>query len=322
MKLNDFNIGTQLRLGLGIILAFVVLLGAFAWIQTDIMWQEAKGLYDHPYMVRAAIGEIKTDVLRIHRGVKDLCLAENTQETQSILQGMDTSEADAHRQFKIVYDRYLGPQSNIDEAFEAFVQWKAIREEIRRLLREGNQSEAIQRTRPNGSGGRQVEEIFLHIKVLSDFAKNQGNLFNLHVTKYNASLNRYLGILVGVILLLSLALSHFLIKGIKTPLKELIVVADQFRQGKLDARNRYTAANELGTLASAFNALAETIEKEMILSKQGAEINAAMLRELEARTFLLQVLELLMQCTGSQVGAIYRLNETKTDYEHLHSIGL
>jgi hypothetical protein len=48
MKLKDLKIGTQLRFGMGAILVFVALLGATAWFQADSLWQETKGLYEHP----------------------------------------------------------------------------------------------------------------------------------------------------------------------------------------------------------------------------------------------------------------------------------
>ncbi len=51
-------------------------------------------------------------------------------------------------------------------------------------------------------------------------------------------------------------------------------------------------------------------------------LNGVIVQEIEARAFRLLALEPLMHLTGSQVGAIYLLNDQKTDYEHLESIGL
>lgn len=322
MKLKDLEIGTQLRIGLGVILAIVICLGALAWVQMDLLWQETKGLYDHPLVVRRAIGEITADSLTMQRGTIHLCLAEDGQERQTILQGMDVAEADAHRQFDVLYNSYLGPRSDIDEAFQAFVQWKAIRAETIRLLQEGKIAEATRRTKPSGVDGDQAERVLSHIQDISKFASDRGDRFYLAATQLNDSLKLQLGIVVGVILFLCLGLSYILLKAINDPLRELTAVTDRYRQGKLDARIQYVSANEFGTLAAAFNQMAETVQTAMVVNANAAALAGAMLREEELHAFCRELLQALIEHTRSQVGAVYLLNEQKTDYEHLESIGL
>ena len=108
MKLKDLKISSQLRIGMGAILVFVTLLGATAWFQADSLWQETKGLYQHPLQVRIALDKLTIDIFSMHRDMDDLVLAENEQERQTVIQNIDTREADAFRQFDILYDRYLG----------------------------------------------------------------------------------------------------------------------------------------------------------------------------------------------------------------------
>ena len=59
MTLNDLKIGTQLRLGMGVILLCVVALGALAWRQSDLLWLQTKTLYEHPYLVRLALDNLE-----------------------------------------------------------------------------------------------------------------------------------------------------------------------------------------------------------------------------------------------------------------------
>ena len=133
MKLRDLmlrtTISAQLRLGLGVILILVVLLGGLAWRQADSLWAETQGLYEHPLQVQRAVSEIKADTLAMHRGMKDAVLAESDAEIAQALQEIDRYEADAHRQFAVAYDRYLGPRSDIEAAERAFAEWRAIRDE-------------------------------------------------------------------------------------------------------------------------------------------------------------------------------------------------
>jgi CheY-like chemotaxis protein/signal transduction histidine kinase len=322
LKLKDVKIGTQMRFGLGAILLFVTIVGCLAWMQADTLWQQTKGLYDHPLMVRVAVGELKADILAMQRRIKDLPQAESAQEQQEILQNIDNSEADAKRQFEIIFDRYMGPRSDIDAAFQTFLQWKTIRADTIRLLHEGKVKEVVRRTKDTGICGTLVINLLGEVQKIFDFAKKQGDKFYLNATKQNEFLKKQLIIIVCFIFILSLSLSYILLKGIRNPIQELTEVANHFRMGRLDARTSYVSDNELGTLSAIFNTLGETIESEMTFKERSAQLNDAMLRELKENSFRTWVLEQLMKLTNSQAGAIYLLNEKKSDYEHLESIGL
>lgn len=322
MKLKDLKIGTQLRLGLGIILALVMFLGGLTWMQADMLWKNTKSLYDHPLTVRRAVGELKADILVIHRGMKDLFLCENDLERQAVIQAIDTAEADANRRFEVLFDRYLGQRSEVDVASQDFVQWKAIRAETIRLLREGKIDEGRSRTKSKGVGGAHAEKLLGHVDVISRFAKTKGDEFYLSATKRNEWLKIQLGLVITAILLLTTGAGYLLLKGIKAPLLDLTTVTDQYRQGKFDARSQYQSANEFGALAAAFNEMAGTVQAEMGLNDNTAKLAAVMLQEEEQHAFCQALLKELLKHTGSQIGAIYFLNEQKTDFVLCESIGL
>jgi signal transduction histidine kinase/CheY-like chemotaxis protein len=328
MKLNALaqrlTIGAQLWLGLGAILVLVVLLGGVAWRQADSLWAETQGLYDHPLQVRRAVGEIKADILAMHRGMKDAVLADSDAELAQALQAIAVSEADAHRQFTIVYDRYLGPRSDIEAAERAFVEWEAIRAETVRLLRAGQTAEAQARTKPTGAGGRYVDLTLAALQTVSDFAISRGDAFYVAAQAQRDALRLRLALVLGGILLLAAGISYGLLRGIRDPLHELTAVANQYRQGQLDARSRYSSAsaNEFAVLATTFNALADTVQAEILSRANTAAITDVMLQEEELAGFCRALLAALLEHTGSQVGAVYLLNEAKTAFEHYAAIGL
>ena len=181
---------------------------------------------------------------------------------------------------------------------------------------------AEMRIQLNNVQDAQSQVVKSHIRKIGDFAHNKLNQLFLNATTQRDTLIRQLVAIVTAILVLSLIITWLLLKGVKRPLTELTATIEQFRQGKLNTRSQHASANEIGTLASAFNSMAETIQMEMSFKERMEQLNAVMVREIEARVFRLLVLEPLMQLTGSQVGAIYLLNDQKTDYEHLESIGL
>jgi CheY-like chemotaxis protein/signal transduction histidine kinase/HAMP domain-containing protein len=322
MKLKDLKIGTHLRIGMGAILLFVAVLGATAWFLAEDLWEETKGLYEHPLTVRRSIDQITIDIVSMHRDMKDLVLAENEQERQAIVQSIDIREADAGRQFDILYDRYLGPKSDIDKARDAFVEWKSIRNTTIRMLRDGKTAAAARRTKPGGVGGGHVEKLMKEIKDISNFAKNRGDQYYQDAKKHRDELIMRLKMVLAAILLLTLGITYFLLKNIKEPLQELTSAAEQFRLGKLNARSQYVSTNEFGILAAAFNALADTIQTEWQAKESTLRISASMLKEEELRPFCRALLQGLLEHTGSQIGAVYLLNEEETAFDHYESIGL
>jgi signal transduction histidine kinase/DNA-binding response OmpR family regulator/HAMP domain-containing protein len=321
-RMNDMRIGRQLRLGLGVILGFVVLLGVLAGRQSNLLWLQTKKLHDHPFQVRWATGEIKTDILSIHRELKDFCLTTDEGARETILGEIDALDARIHQRFDLVYERYLGPRSDIDEAYRAFVQWKSLRDETIRLAREGRVAEALARSKPAGSGGRHVDGILREIQEVREFAANKAGEFYRDAERLHGAIGRQLTVVVAAILLLSLTLSWYLLRAVRKPLEQLTTAAEQFRRGRMGIRSGYVSANEFGLLSAAFDAMADTVETQMRINEQAAQLAGVMLRETEAHSFCRELLKALLAHTGAQVGAVYLLNERQTEFELFESIGL
>jgi signal transduction histidine kinase/DNA-binding response OmpR family regulator len=322
MKLKDLRISTQLQLGLGAILILVALSGAFAWHQAQSLWQETKGLYDHPYTVRMTIGEIKSDALAIHREMKDLFLAESEKEIQAIIKNIDLIEARATRQIDTLEERYLGPPSDIDALRAEFTRWRGIRSETIRLMMSGSVSEARNRVKSGGAGAEQAEILHAKIEKISGFAKKRADKFFTDAKQHKDVTMTELTIMLVVMLLALGGIGHYLYRLIREPLKVLNTAADQFREGNVEARSDYVSANELGVLSDSFNALAEFVQFELQSKDSAAQVTARMLNEERLHSFCQALLETLLQKTGSQLGAVYLLNDAKTLFEHFESIGL
>ena len=322
MKSKDLTIGMQLGIGLVIILALVILMGVVVVIQEASLWQETAGLYEHPLQVRRAIGDLNIDILIMQKGMKDLVLADNDLEITENIQLIDTKEADAYKQFDILYSLYLGPRSDIDTAYNDFVQWKSNRDETIRLLRSGNVAEAEKRIKSTGIGGLQVEKMLVDITKMSDFSKARGDQFYRDAQAHQENLKVQLAILIGFILFLSLGVSYFLLRKIRDPLKTLTLVTEDYRSGRKDARSQYVSTDEIGVLAASFNGLADIVQSESQGKENAAHISDVMLREEELPSFCRELLSVLLTFTGSQVGAVYLLNPEKSGFELFESVGL
>ena len=322
MKLSNLKIGTQLMIGNGLIIALIVFLGYVSLRQSDKIAAQTTKLYEHPLQVRRTLGELKTDILFIHRGNKDLCLAERDIEIAMILQDIDKYKASAFKQFDILYKLYLGPREDIEHAHNDFIKWNTIRDENIRLLNAGEVKELTSRTKSNGVSGRQVEILLDHIQKIDDFARKKGDEFHLNSMEISATLNQRLGYLVAFILSLTLLLISIIARNIRNPLKELSRAAKDFKEGRFSTRSSYKSLNEFGQLSSVFNDLAETIETELNLNMQTSNLSSVMLEEDDAHRFCNTVLSGILKQTEAQMGAIYLLNDSKTEFEKFECLGL
>jgi signal transduction histidine kinase/DNA-binding response OmpR family regulator len=322
MRLKDVKISTQLKIGFGVIMVLLLMLAALAWVQSDALFQQTKGLYEHPLTVRRALGALEVDIVSIRGEMNDLVGAVNDQQIAARVQAIDAYQQDAMRQFDVLRDRYLGPPADVLQAYDEFVSWGSSRAETIRLLREGRRAEASARTATAGAGGAQVAALLRHTEMISDFAKQRGDAFYRAGEAQIRRLNIQLGIGAAVILLLTLLISWYLLKRIKDPLTDLTAATERFGEGDMEARSGYVSANEFGMLAASFNTMAGGIQTQAHLDESAAQLAAVMLREDELHTFCGELLKALVEHTGSQVGAVYFLNEEKTAFEHFESIGL
>jgi signal transduction histidine kinase/CheY-like chemotaxis protein/CHASE3 domain sensor protein len=322
MKLEDLKISTQLRLGLGAILALVVLLGALASVQTRRLGRQAIGLYDHPLPVRQALGRLEVGMESMSRHVRDLFLAHDVQGTMESLHKLEAAKGETDRQLAVLHDRYLGPPEDIAVLRDDFVAWHALRDGTVRLLREGKTTEAEARILPGGVQATQAELVRSHLRKIDDFAANKSDQFYRAATAQTDAINHQLALVIATILLLSVAIVWGLTRGIRTPLDELTEATGQFRQGKLNIRSAYVSGNEFGTLSASFNAMANSIESQVQTNRNAARLADAMLCEEELHAFCRELLRRLSECTSSQVGAVYLLDESKAVLEHCESIGL
>lgn len=322
MKLINLKISNQLNIGMGIILLFVVLLGGISFFNINNEWQNTEALYNHPFTVQRAIGKTSEDVLNIRVVMKELVTEKNDQKVQDRIIAISSYEADINKQLEVLYSAYLGPKSDIDEVNTEIVKYKVIRDEIIRLFKEGNITEAAKRVNSDGIGGITWQRVMTGLNRIDTFASNKANQFYTDARNSKNGSVLHLGIVLGVILFLSGGISLFLRKGMMKPLKEMTTATRDFHLGKFETRSHYVSTNEFGVLSKAFNSMAESVQSEIENKENIAKLSFAMMLQDDLHVFCISLLKSIIKNTGSEVGAVYLLNNEKTYFEHFESIGL
>ena len=311
-----------MRMGFGIIVILIVVLGFLSWQQTDKIAKHTLDMYNHPFTVRIAVSKLNADIFQMRLELENFLLASDNKDRQTSIINSASYEADAERQFDILSDRYLGPGTDIDAAHKAFVRWVVVRNGNRELGQSGKISEVMARLEDTGDVGIERVQMLKCINTIDNFSSNKTAEFLLATAVLKNTLNRQLGLLVAGILALTIFIVYLLNKNIRGPIAELSTVTKLFREGKTTVRSSYESQNEFGQLSASFNNLAETIETELTLNLQAAKLAGVMLREDDAHLFCHALLINLLGYTGSQMGAVYLLNDEKTEFNQFESLGM
>lgn len=322
MNTKNFKVGTQLKIGMGIILFLVIVLGSVSYYHTETLHQQTDTMYNHPLQVRRALGSLQADVLSMNRYAKDFVISENDKEIAQAIQNINLLKDDAFAQINILYDRYLGPKSDIDSIKKELIILNAVRDNNIRLLHEGKKDELREKMRINGSTNLQVEKVLSKIKIVSNFASDKGDsLYKKSVTVNNV-LNLQLIILMLAILLISFFIVRYLLKFINSPINQLMHASNEFKNGNYAVRSNYISNNEFGKLSESYNNLAETIEFELKINNKTNLIINEILKTDEPKKFSNLLLNLLLEHTHSEIGAIFLLSSDNKNFECFDSIGL
>jgi len=321
MKIKDLKIGTRLSISFGIILFLIILIGSVAWFQADSLWNATDGMYNHPLKVRRYLSELKSEVLIIDRYINDYALSSSALQRPEMISLMELNEADAFRHLDSLALAYLGPRTDLVQISDELKKYKRIREEIISLANEGKFAEAGKLLQFKGIDEAHVDLVLKEINDVSEFAFHRADKFYQDSEQHRFNLEKYLLFLLFTSFAFTFLIMLTLMRGIKVPLDEMTKVTYDYGKGNLDARIAYSSNNEFGELASSFNMLAATIQEEIRNKELVGKVADVMLKEEELHSFCHSLIMRLLEATDSQIGSVFLLNEEKTDFEPLESIG-
>lgn len=322
MKLKNLSIGNQLFLGFTAIVLAIIVLVIISLNQSVTLHKQTENLYHHSLVVRRAVAEVETGVAKMRLSTRDLMLAKNATEIQRAVLDGQVAEQLVERNFRLIFDAYLGPIQDVDDAYDAFKVWNSNRQKNHNLALEGKIEDVKKNVSEDGNVGVLRTEMLKKIQVISDYSKEKANTFLVESQKVADNLAVEMLIISLIIIAFTIGVGLYLVGKIRLPLKELERVVSAYRAGNLDIRSENNLGNEIGTVATALNDLLDNVKIEKDISSKISRISDAMLIEDNAHTFFKTLLPVLAVETNSQLAAIYILNESKTEFYLYESIGL
>lgn len=322
MKLRDIKISRQINFGLLMIFLLLLVFGVSSIYNSNKLWQNTKSLYDNPLTVQRAIGAIESDVLNIRILMKEIVLSEGKTDIENNISHIDEYEKDINKQINILYDRYLGPKTDIELTSSAIMHWKPIRDETIRLVHDGNIIEAGSRSKTGGVGMLQAEGVIGNLSVIKDFATNKAEQLQTESQNQKADNITQLIVLTIIILLSSTSIMFFLRYSINIPLNEITKTIKLFEAGNYNIRAKYASKNEFGILTNSFNSMIKTLHDEIRNKENKAFVTSEISKEGTLEEFCQNIIQALITKTAAQIGAVYIQDNKTGDFKHYKSIGL
>ncbi|MCK5847958.1 MAG: response regulator [Caldisericia bacterium] len=322
MKKKYFSIAARINICMVFIILIVLLSGFVKLRGVHLLWNQTSDMYTHPLIMSRALGTIQNEIILIQTDFQRLVLREKEVEKEEARRRIKSSEEKVFNQFDIVKTSFLGSEELVDRAVENFSDWNEKRDAEIDFILYGNLTEELVNKKKTSIDNCNVDRLRQSINKISEHATKKGDSF------YNTAKTEKNRIFVNFILLLLLFLAlvfwtfHYLWKSTQVPLDAITDATNNFKKGKYNTRCSYSSTNEFGLLSTAFNELAARIQSELINRENVRNITDEILKNENVETFALDLLNILMQKTKSQMGSIHLLNDAKNEYICVKSIGL
>ncbi len=212
---NLRNIGTVF----GIIIILQVALGASSLFYLNSIAKDAENLYQHPYAVSNASRNVNINLISMHRYMKDVVLAENEIQLRTAKEHVEQYEKKVQENFNIIFNRYLGDQKDIQIVYNAFLDWKTIRDEVIFLKSQGKDQQAAQITK--NKGAKHVAFLNQETQKLIDFADNKAKTFFNNAVKSKNNALTVITSLFIVTVLSSIFIAFYSLKRLRKAQQEI-----------------------------------------------------------------------------------------------------
>lgn len=200
-----FSIRFKLLASFGLILLLSASVCFYALSEMNTLADLTVKLYNHPLRVTRAVLSADTGIVKMHRSMKDVALAQDAVNMEIAGEAVNRYEKEVYAQLEIVKKWILGAEGAalITETTNVFKNWAPIRNEVIVLMKAGQRDAAAAITK--GKGAKHVDLLNLKMEALRDYAANKAvGMFNRsEATKQRVTATTF-AILVLVVLISAL----------------------------------------------------------------------------------------------------------------------
>ncbi|MCP4690329.1 MAG: response regulator [Desulfobacterales bacterium] len=255
MKTNDISIAARLYMGFGLLTLLAAGMGGMAIFGMIKLADLTTQMYNHPLVVSNAVRDVKANISVMHGSMKDVALAADAAEIKKAADIIDAREREVFASFDTIFKRFLGDPRDVENARQAFSDWKSIRDKVIRLSLEGEKETAAEIT--SFQGALQVEFMNDQIRVMIDFSSRKAEAFFKEAQSERGRIVRGMAGLLALMLVVCVVTAVVIIRRITRPIYEIVGVVKDIADGRVDRKIEIRSNDEIGELSEAVNRMAD-----------------------------------------------------------------
>ncbi len=288
------KITTRLVLGFSMLLLAALFLGVLGASSIRSLSALTENIFRHPFTVTTGILEIRADVLSAQKTLANLLHNASPGEIDSFERRLLTQQQRVDKALALVRERFLGNKGEVDQVERALGEWRAARDEIVSLMREGRRGEAL-----GIHGGRttlQGDMLLKEIADVADFAASRAAAFKEEAAQEGASA---IWLIVATLLTMAagVALAGFVTGNVRSSLRSAATEVQHATEG---IAGKAAIAEAIGA-GDLNREIPESERLELDLSRVPADELGALLK---AAVQLNQVQLTLDQAFRNMVGSL------------------
>ncbi len=214
MSSRKISIGTQLKLGLLLSILLLIFVGIVSYIQSSKHYKRAEVLYSNTLMLERSISMLKTFIISLHRDMKDLSIDSTIKEIDIELQWIKWWQLRASGQIDTIFLKYSGQRSDIDSLRKDYAVLNSLCENTIDLMRAGEKSEVLIRTKTNGIISQRVETLLSKLEEISILTISKDDKLYSDLVQLGKTSNKRMFFLIVLVLLISIIIYYFLSRTI------------------------------------------------------------------------------------------------------------
>ena len=233
--------GYRLLFGFSSIILLLITFGVIFLIEIRALSKVTRTIYNHPLVVSNASLSATVSVTKMHRSMKDVALFDFPSEIKPALSAVSEQEHLVYENLNTVKKNILGNEGQKleNETRKIFINWKPIRAEVIKLVREGQREEAARITMEKGAN--HVVKLENKMLELTSYARNKASDFIQQGEMVRSRVEKITIILISIGISLSVFIAFLTIRRTYKAEEKVIERTEQLKITN-DELSQYTRA--------------------------------------------------------------------------------
>ena len=308
--MGNMKVSLKLFGGFGIVILLTLALGFVSIYYMKELASFTEGLYNRPYAIVTSLREANTNIVAIHRSMKDVALAKTPADIDAAVASIAENEKTIAEKLALGKERYLGEKSEITQIEEAMADWSATRKKTIALSRAGEKAKAAELTQSEGN--QKMQKVSEGMEKVIAGAQKRAEGYYENSVQVQEKIFLITSGMIAAAILISVLIAWGISRELTEKINRILAVCRKVAEGDLKSTVGLQSRDELGQLASAMNQMVGNVKKLVLqiqntseqVASSSEELTASADQSAEVTQNIAKSITDVSAASSSQVGAV------------------